>query len=84
MPLELDYAQAYADKGSVNAEGALIAPATADVEALWLPSFDFVFLPNTEIMLNDGGEQLFEVGPSVHADLQNDFVHAKAMYVITL
>ncbi len=45
------------------------------VEALWLPSFDFVFLPNIEIMLNDGGEQLFEVGPSVHADLQNDFVH---------
>ncbi len=48
MLLELDYAQAYAvDKDSVDAEGALIALAAANVEALWLPALDLAFLPNT-------------------------------------
>ncbi len=42
--LEPDYAQAYAvDNDSVDAEGALIAPSTANVEALWLAGLDLVF-----------------------------------------
>ncbi len=76
MLLELNYAQAYAiGKHSVDAEGALIAPAAANVEALWFPVLDLVFLPNTEIMPNDSDEQLLGVGPSVLADLKNVFVH---------
>ncbi len=44
--LELDYAQAYAaDKDSVDAERALIAPTAANVEALWLAALDLVFRP---------------------------------------
>ncbi len=74
--LELDYAQAYAtDKESVDEEGALTAPAAANVEALWLAALDLVFLPNTEILSNDSGDQLVEICASVLADLQNDFVH---------
>ncbi len=50
MLLELDYAQAHAvDKDSVDAEGALIAPAAANVEGLWFPVLDIVFLPDIEI-----------------------------------
>ncbi len=56
MLLEFDYAQAYAvAKDSVDAEGALIAPATATLEALWLQGLDLVFLPNTEMISNDSG-----------------------------
>ncbi len=70
--LELDYAQGYAvDKDSVYAEGALISPASGNVEV----GLDLVFLPNTEIMLSDSCELLFEVGPSIFADLQDEFVH---------
>ncbi len=54
--LELDFAQAYpVDKDSVDAECARISPATANVEALWLPGPDLVFLPNSEIVLNNSG-----------------------------
>ncbi len=75
--LELEYAQAYAvDKESVDAEGALIAPASANVEAMRFPVLNLVSLPNTEIMASDRGEQQIEVGPSVFADLQNEFVHS--------
>ncbi len=74
MLLELDYAQAYAtDKESVDAEGAVIAPAAANLYALWLAALDLVFFPNTEITSNDSGDQLVEIGVSVLADLQNDF-----------
>ncbi len=74
--LELDYAQAYAaDKESVDAEGALIAPAAPYVDALWLAALDLVLFPNTEIMSNDSGDQLVEIGASVLTDLQNDYVH---------
>ncbi len=74
--LELDYAQAYAvDKYSVDAEGALIAPTAANVETLWFPVLDLVFLPYAEIMPNDSGEKLIEVSPSVLANVQNDFVY---------
>ncbi len=38
-------------------------------------ALSLVFLPNTEIMSNDIGDQLVEIGASVFADLQNDFVH---------
>ncbi len=60
---------------SVDAEGALIAPAAANVESLWLEALDLLFLQNTEIMSNDSGDQLVEIGASVLANLQNDFVH---------
>ncbi len=74
MLLELNYAQAYAaDKESVDAEGALIAPAAATVEELWLAALDLVFLPSTEIMSDASGDQLVEIGASVLVDLQNDF-----------
>ncbi len=76
MLLELDYAQAYAVyKESVDAEGALFAPAAAYVKALWFPVLNLVPFSDTEIMASNGGEQLVEVCPSVLADLQNDFVH---------
>ncbi len=76
MLLELDYAQAYAaDKERVDAEIALIAPAAAYVEALWLAALDLLLFPNTEIVSNDSGDQLVEIGASVLADLQNDFLH---------
>ncbi len=39
-------------------------------------ALDLVFLPNAEIMSNDTGDQLVEIGASVLADLQNDFVHS--------
>ncbi len=61
MLLELDYVQAYAaDKESVDAEGALIAPAVDTVEELWLAALDLVFLPTTEIMSDNSGDQLVE------------------------
>ncbi len=47
---------------------------SVSVEALWLRALELVFLANTEIVLNDSGEHLFEVGRSMLADLQNDFV----------
>ncbi len=56
MLLKLDYSQACdADKKSVDAEGALIAPAAATVEELWLAALDLVFLPNAEIMSDNSG-----------------------------
>ncbi len=48
--LELEYAQAYAfDKESIEAEGALIAPAAANVEAPLFPVLDLVLPPDTQI-----------------------------------
>ncbi len=44
------------------------------VEALWLPAFHLLLLPNPQITQNDRGEHLVEVGISVLAHLQNDFV----------
>ncbi len=57
------------DKESVDAEGALFAPAAANVEALWFPVLNLVSLSNTEIMASESREQLVEVCPSVLADL---------------
>ncbi len=44
------------------------------VEALWLLALDLLFLPNTEIILHVSVEELFEVGPSVLADVQKNSV----------
>ncbi len=67
--LELDYAQAFAaDKESVDAEGALIAPAAATVKDLWPAALDVVFLPNTEIMSHDSGDLLVDLGTRQHAE----------------
>ncbi len=64
MLLKLDYMQAYAaDKESVDAEGAFIAPAVDTVEELWLAALDLVFLPNTETISNDSGDQLVKSEP---------------------
>ncbi len=68
MLLELDYAQAYAvDKEGVEAEGALFAPAAANVEVLWFPVLNLESLSISEIMASDSGEQLVEVCSSVLA-----------------
>ncbi len=63
-------ARAYAvAKESIDAEGALIAAAAANVEAPLFPVLDL------QIVSNDSGNQLVEVGAAVVAELQNDFVH---------
>ncbi len=73
MLLELEYEQAYAvDIESIDAEGALIATAAADVEAPLFPVLDLVLHSDTQIVSNNSGEQLVEVGAPVLADLQYD------------
>ncbi len=59
---------------ALTPEGALIAPAAATAEELWLAALDLVFLPNAEICRTNG-DQLVEIGASVLADLQNNFIH---------
>ncbi len=51
------------------------------VEALWFLVFDLVSLPDTETMSNDSCEYLVKVGPSVSADLQNDFPHGESQKI---
>ncbi len=72
--LELDNTKACAvDNDSLDAEGALISPAANIVKALWIPFLYLVFFPDTDIMPNDSGEQVVEVGASILAGLQDDF-----------
>ncbi len=68
--LELEYAQANAvDKESIDAEGAVIAPAAGNVEAPMFPVLDLVLPPDTQIVSNVSGDPLVEVCFPVLTDL---------------